>query len=106
MMDAESTKIRPESDRQDGRQGPLDDGTRMCIALVTSARFRESNPTPLKYALSPLNQMSPKVRLPLVEPTEQTKAELNVVMAQVCGANPEHVVAEVLAPERSYRAAV
>ena len=77
----------------------------MCIALVTSARFRESNPTPLKYALSPLNQMSPKVRLPLVEPTEQTKVELNVVMAQVCGANPEHVVAEVLAPERSYRAA-
>jgi len=86
------------------RQGQLARAQRLSaeIAPVTSALFRESNPTPLKYALSLLDQMSPKVRLPLVEPTEQTKAELNVVMAQICGANPERVVAKVLAPERSH----
>jgi 4-hydroxy-tetrahydrodipicolinate synthase len=90
------------------RQGQMARAQRLSaeIAPVTSALFRESNPTPLKYALSLLDQMSPKVRLPLVEPTEQTKAELSVVMAQLCNANPEHVVAKALSPERSYRAPV
>jgi 4-hydroxy-tetrahydrodipicolinate synthase len=78
------------------RQGQMARAQRLSaeIAPLTSALFRESNPTPLKYALSLLDQMSPKVRLPLVEPTEQTKAELYAVMAQVCDANPEHVVAK------------
>jgi 4-hydroxy-tetrahydrodipicolinate synthase len=89
------------------RQGQMARAQRLSsdIAPLTSALFRESNPTPLKYALSLLDLMSPKVRLPLVEPTEQTKAEVNVVMAQICDANPEQVVGNVLAPMRSDRAA-
>jgi 4-hydroxy-tetrahydrodipicolinate synthase len=90
------------------RQGQMARAQRLSaeIAPVTSALFRESNPTPLKYALSLLDQMSPKVRLPLVEPTEQTKTELDAVMAQLCGTNSEHIVTKALAPERSARAAV
>ena len=76
------------------------------IAPLTSALFRESNPVPLKYALSLLDLMSPKVRLPLVELTEQTKAELAVVVAQICDANPEHVVTKGPAPAHSYRTAI
>jgi 4-hydroxy-tetrahydrodipicolinate synthase len=89
------------------RQGQMARALRLSaeIAPLTTALFRESNPTPLKYTLSLLDQMSAKVRLPLVEPTEQTKAELKAVVAQICDANPEQVVGNVLAPARSYRAA-
>jgi len=75
------------------------------IAPLTSALFRESNPAPLKYALSLLDQMSPKVRLPLVEPTDQTKAELDVVMARIRDMNPASIIGKVHASARSYRAA-
>jgi 4-hydroxy-tetrahydrodipicolinate synthase len=90
------------------RQGQMPRAQRLSAetAPLTSALFRESNPSPLKYALCLLDQTLAKVRLPLVEPTAQTKAELDAVIAQICGANPEHVVAKVLAPERSYRATV
>ena len=76
------------------------------VAQLTSALFRETNPAPLKYALSLLDLMPPKVRLPLVEPTEQTKAELAVVMTQISDANPERVIGEIPAPTHRYRMAV
>jgi 4-hydroxy-tetrahydrodipicolinate synthase len=75
------------------------------IVPLTSALFRESNPVPLKYALSLLDLMSPKVRLPLVELTEQTKAEVAVVMAQMCDANAEFVIGKVPTPIHGSRAA-
>ena len=65
------------------------------IAPLTSALFRETNPVPLKFVLSTLDLMSPKVRLPLVELTQQTKAELAVIMAQICDVNPELIVGRV-----------
>ena len=37
------------------------------ISDLTSALFRETDPVPLKYALSLLGLMSPKVRLPLLD---------------------------------------
>jgi 4-hydroxy-tetrahydrodipicolinate synthase len=74
------------------------------IAPLTSALFRESNPVPLKYALSLLDLMSPRVRLPLVESTERTRAELAVVMARMCDADPEHVIGKI--PAHSSRTAV
>jgi 4-hydroxy-tetrahydrodipicolinate synthase len=46
------------------------------IAPLTDALFRETSPTPLKYALSLQNFMTSKVRLPLVEPTEATRREI------------------------------
>jgi dihydrodipicolinate synthase/N-acetylneuraminate lyase len=60
------------------KQGQMSRAQRLAIpfAQLTAALFRESNPAPLKYALSLLGLMSPKVRLPLVELTNPTKAEL------------------------------
>ena len=74
------------------------------IAQLTSALFRETNPVPLKYALSLLNLMSPKVRLPLVELTEQTKAELAAIMAQMCDENENYMVGKVCGPVHNHRA--
>jgi 4-hydroxy-tetrahydrodipicolinate synthase len=46
------------------------------IAKLTTALFSESNPVPLKYALSLLNLMPSRVRLPLVEAAENTKCNI------------------------------
>ena len=74
------------------------------ISDLTSALFRETNPVPLKYAMSLLGLMSPRVRLPLVELTEQTKAQLAIIVAQMSGENPENTVGKVPVPVDSYRA--
>jgi 4-hydroxy-tetrahydrodipicolinate synthase len=75
------------------------------ISRLTSALFRETSPVPLKYALSLLNLMSPRVRLPLVELTEQTKAELAIVIAQMRDDHPEYIVGNVRASMQwAYRA--
>ena len=60
------------------RQGQITSAQRwaMPVAKLTAVLFRETSPAPLKYALSLLGLMSPKVRLPLVESTAQTKAEV------------------------------
>ena len=62
------------------------------IAQLTHALFREPNPVPLKYALSLLGLMSPKVRLPLVEPAAQVKVEIAAVMAKMCDENAEDMI--------------
>ena len=54
------------------------------FARLTAALFRENSPAPLKYALSLLGLMSPKVRLPLVELNDPTKVELTSILTQVC----------------------
>ena len=46
----------------------------LVLAKLTAALFLESNPAPLKYALSLFGLASPIVRLPLVEMIEQNKA--------------------------------
>ena len=68
------------------RQGQIATAQRWAvpIAKLTAALFRETSPTPVKYALSLLGLMSPKVRLPLVEVTNPTKAEVAAVMAWAC----------------------
>ena len=90
------------------RQGQIARAQRwaMPVAQLTAALFRESSPAPLKYALSLLGLMSPKVRLPLVELTKQTKAELAGVMAQMCEDNADFVIGKLSEPERSSRRAV
>jgi 4-hydroxy-tetrahydrodipicolinate synthase len=89
------------------RHGHMPRATRLAnpISRVTSALFRETNPVPLKYALSRLGLMSPRVRLPLVELTEKTKAELAVVMAQMRDDYSDCVVGNLHGPaRRGYRA--
>ncbi|MEI8276349.1 MAG: 4-hydroxy-tetrahydrodipicolinate synthase [Hyphomicrobiales bacterium] len=67
------------------RQGQIATAQRWAapIAQLTTPLFRETSPAPLKYALSLLGLMSPKVRLPLVEPTDQTRAEVAAAVVQL-----------------------
>jgi 4-hydroxy-tetrahydrodipicolinate synthase len=60
------------------RQGPTPRAQRLAVPLaqLTSVLSRETNPGPLKYALGLLGLMSPRVRLPLVEPSERTRQEI------------------------------
>jgi 4-hydroxy-tetrahydrodipicolinate synthase len=55
----------------------------MVVARLTAALFLESNPAPVKYALSVMRIMSRAVRLPLVELKNETKAEIDAVLAQL-----------------------
>jgi 4-hydroxy-tetrahydrodipicolinate synthase len=79
------------------KQGQLARAQRLAVpvAKLTSVLFRETSPAPLKYALSLLGLMSPKVRLPMVELTDQSKAEVAAVMAQVCEAHADDVIGKI-----------
>ncbi len=76
------------------------------VAKLTAALFREASPAPLKYALSLLGLMSPKVRLPLVELTDQSKAEVTAAMTQVCENYADYVIGNPCEPEPNSRRAV
>ncbi len=54
------------------------------IAQLTASLFRESDPAPVKYALALFGLMSPRVRLPLVELSDQTRAELGGILLRMC----------------------
>jgi len=54
----------------------------LALAKLTAVLFLESNPVPLKYALSLFGLVTPKVRLPLVELSEQTKAAVASVLLE------------------------
>ena len=79
------------------RQGQLSRSRQFAIpiAQLTAALFREASPAPVKYALSLSGFMSAKVRLPLVEVTDQNKAELAGVLAQVHDAYPEYMIGKI-----------
>jgi len=76
------------------RQGQITNAQRWAIpvAKLTAALFRETSPAPLKYALSLLGLMPPKVRLPLVELPESTKADVAAVMAHIANQYPEYLI--------------
>ena len=74
------------------------------ISDLTSALFRETDLVPLEYALSLLGLMSPKVRLPLVGLTEQTKVQLAIILAQMSDENPENNVRKVPVSANNCRA--
>jgi len=79
------------------RQGQLARAQRLAspIAQLTRALFRETSPAPLKYALSLLGLMSPRVRLPLVEPNDQTRSEVVAVMTQLCNVHTDCMIGGV-----------
>jgi len=82
------------------RQGQIAHAQRLaCLTgQLTAVLFRETSPTPLKYALSLLGLMSPAVRLPLVEPSEQTRAEVAAIVKKMSDAHPEYLVATTSRP--------
>jgi 4-hydroxy-tetrahydrodipicolinate synthase len=76
------------------KQGQVSRAQRLArpIAQLTAALFRESNPVPLKYALSLCGLMSPRVRLPLVELSAQSQAELAGVLVRMCDEYSEYTI--------------
>src|SRR6202142_2676550 len=87
------------------RQGQIASAQRWAnpVAKLTAVLFRESSPAPLKYALSLLGLMSPKVRLPLVELTSQTKADVAAVMARIGEDYADHLIGKMCEPELNRR---
>jgi 4-hydroxy-tetrahydrodipicolinate synthase len=67
------------------------------VAQLTKVLFRETNPAPVKYALSLLGLMSAAVRLPLVELTDQSQAELGEVVFRLCDAYSEYMIGNIRA---------
>jgi 4-hydroxy-tetrahydrodipicolinate synthase len=65
-------------------EGRTDDARRMAgvLADLTTALFKETNPVPVKYALSLMNHMAARVRLPLVELGHETRAIVAAALTQ------------------------
>jgi 4-hydroxy-tetrahydrodipicolinate synthase len=76
------------------RQGQITRAQRLSvpIARLTAVLFRESSPVPLKYALSLLGLTAPKVRLPLVGLSDETKIEVAAAMEEICEGYAEYFV--------------
>jgi dihydrodipicolinate synthase/N-acetylneuraminate lyase len=50
----------------------------------TAALFRETNPAPIKYALSLFGLMLPRLRLPLVELADSKKPAVTAAVRHAC----------------------
>src|ERR1700704_4012215 len=83
------------------KHGQLGQAQRLATsaARLTAALFRESNPAPVKYALSLMRLMSPSVRLPLVELSSASKAEIEAVLGQLCREYPHDTIGSVTRPD-------
>jgi 4-hydroxy-tetrahydrodipicolinate synthase len=73
------------------------------VAELTATLFQESNPVPVKRALAPLGLMSPAVRLPLVELSDQHRAELREVLSRVGDEYSEYMISSSLAGREAIR---
>ena len=73
------------------------------VAQLTAALFRESNPVPVKHALALLGLMSPAVRLPLVELSNQNRTELGEVLLRMCDKYSEYMISRSLAGREAIR---
>jgi 4-hydroxy-tetrahydrodipicolinate synthase len=86
------------------RQQQTDEVQRLSLALAELTRilFCKPNPVPLKYALSLLGLMSQNVRLPLVELSPQTKAEVAGALAKFWEGSDECMIGTMScrSPER------
>jgi 4-hydroxy-tetrahydrodipicolinate synthase len=78
---------------------------RLASALekLTAALFLESNPAPIKYALSLFGLMSSKVRLPLVEAGANVRIEVAEVMARLCEDYSGFMIGNISRPIRARR---
>jgi 4-hydroxy-tetrahydrodipicolinate synthase len=64
-------------------------------ARVTAVLHRESDPAPVKYALSAMDLVLPRVRLPLVELKGETRAEIDAVLGRACEKYPGYLIAKL-----------
>lgn len=79
------------------RQGQITQAQRLAqpIAQLSAALFRETSPAPLKFALSFFGLMAPKVRLPLVDVTEQTKTQISGILRRLCNDYASSMIAKI-----------
>jgi 4-hydroxy-tetrahydrodipicolinate synthase len=75
------------------------------LAQLSAALVREVNPTPLKYALSLCGLMSPRVRLPLANVTEETRREILVTLQRLWQNHSDFMIERVLMPANPLAAA-
>ena len=82
------------------RQGHVLRARRITIPLaqLTAALARESNPAPLKYALSLCGLMSPRVRLPLTAVTEETRCEILAALQMLWNKYSDFMIERMLVP--------
>ena len=87
------------------KQGQITRAQRLAAvaAPLTAALSRESNPGPVKYALSVMNIVSPRVRLPLVELTNPTMAEIDGILAQLSALYSDYLIGSASPQEREAR---
>jgi 4-hydroxy-tetrahydrodipicolinate synthase len=74
-------------------------------AQLTAALFCESNPGPVKYALSLLGLMSTRLRLPLVEPTEATRRAVRAAVRAIDDGYSDYLIEGAVALGAQARAA-
>ena len=89
------------------RQGQITRAQRLShpIAQLTAALFRETNPAPVKFALSLFGLIAPRVRLPLVEIREKTKTELAGIVARLCNDWSASMIGRIDKPLGAWRRA-
>ena len=77
------------------RRGEFAAAQRLAAGMtkLTAAMSIETNPGPLKYALSLLELASPHLRLPLVEPNEHSRAEILAVLGELAATYDHGTVA-------------
>jgi 4-hydroxy-tetrahydrodipicolinate synthase len=73
-------------------------GLAPAVARLTAALFRETNPVPVKYALSLFGLISAKVRLPLVELPRRAQIELALVVEEIGAKYPEAMIGGLAHP--------
>lgn len=73
----------------------------MPLAQLSAALARETNPAPLKYALSLCGLMSPQVRLPLAGVTEETQREILEALQALWKKYSDFMIERVLVPANS-----
>jgi 4-hydroxy-tetrahydrodipicolinate synthase len=89
------------------RQGQITRAQRLShpIMQLTAALFRETNPAPVKFALSLFGLMAPRLRLPLVEAVEKTKREVTGIVARLCNDLSASMIGRIDKPLGAWRRA-
>jgi 4-hydroxy-tetrahydrodipicolinate synthase len=70
------------------------------VEKLTAGLFSETNPVATKCALNLLGLMSARVRLPLVEAQEETRAEIARLLSQLADECPDCLIAKPIATPR------
>jgi len=68
------------------------------VARLAAVLVRESSPAPVKHALGVMHLMSPRLRLPLVEPKDETKLEIEKLLRQIGAKHPDYLIGDASWP--------